>query len=422
MARRGGTGPAGRAGRASPVWRIRWAPLAALTVGVAAGLVLAAMPWSHATPLVGGAPLVPYSGAVPRFGVPMGYHIVYRVTAPGIAPYTEALWVERPFESLDETLSGPPPGGALDLARSSLLGSQVLRTGSSEGALIHVPAGPPQSDVRLDAVVGPALREGYLLDVGQSVVLGRRCTVFRSGSALETAGGLVRLKPGQSFVDSCLDDQGLLLSEQTYSHGRLKESRRAVSVQVGASAGRSGDYRLPAVATAFDQGGGSFDQVTLSSSPPGLSWAPSWVPPGFEHYGRYAVVPSQPQAFDQSQPANGAPNPLGLPGSLVTELDDVYVSGPNMIVIEQGVTIGGGIFRAPRGQVPVELGPVMGAGQLSLSATESVVSAEPDRGSHFVRVGGTVDPSVLLEVARSLRIERPGHLVNLAPGPAPASG
>ncbi len=394
---------------------LRWVPLSAVAIGIAGALVVAAAPWSSgAIPYGSGSGLEGGPAVIPGFSVPLGYHVVYRVSGQGLSPYTEQIWADRPFDSVDQTQSGPPPGGPIDLATVSRLGAEVLTTGHSEPALIHVPVMMGARDVRLDAVISSALNGGFLRYEGTSTVLGRRCWNYRSAQSLAVTGAMAKLSGTGNYVLSCVDADGIVLAEATYKNARLTQLRQAVSLSVGTVAGDTAEYQMAAVTTPFSQGGGSFQALTLSSSPPGLSWMATWVPPGFAHAGRYAVVPSQPQLFDQS--SGQPPSPLGVPSGLVSELDDAYVSGPNLIVVQQGVTAGNSVFKAPTGGVNVALGAVMGTGQLMLSATASFVSAEPDGGSHFVRVSGTVPPAELVRVARSLVRESPGRLVQLQGG------
>ncbi|HUZ44919.1 MAG TPA: hypothetical protein VMU63_10990 [Acidimicrobiales bacterium] len=394
---------------------MRWVPLSAVAIGTAGALVVAAAPWgSGAVPYGSGSAVESGPAVIPHFVVPEGYHVVYRVTAQGLSPYTEQVWVDRPFDSVDQTLSGPPPGGPVDLATVSRLGAEVLTTGDSEPALIHVPVMMGARDVRLDAVINSALNGGFLRYQGTSTVLGRRCWNYRSAQSLAATGAMAELSGTANYVISCVGADGVVLAEATYKNTHLTQLRQAVELSTGPAAGGGGDYQMAAAATPFDEGGGSFQALTLSSSPPGLSWVATWVPPGFIHHGRYAVIPSQPQLFDQT--SGQQPNPLGLPNGLVTEMDDAYLSGPNVIVVQQGVTAGNSVFKAPTGGVNIALGPVMGTGQLMLSATASFVSAEPDGGSHFVRVSGTVSPAELVRVARSLEKENPGRLVQLNGG------
>lgn len=372
-------------------------------------ILVVTAPWSGGPPEIGGVPLGSQGGPLPSFSspAPSAYHLVYRVTASGQPPYREELWVERPFQSMDVTGSGP----AASLTIVSRLGAQVLKSGNGAApTLVRVPVGPPAGDVRIDQVLAPAVAAGRLLVIGRDSVLGRACRVLRSAASLRAPGPLLPLRAGNSYVDSCVDRDGIVLEERDYRNGSPTQLRRAVSLQVGMTAGAGGDYRLSAVPTPFDQGGGSFVRLTFSSSPPGVSWYPGRLPAGFVHSGRYDVIPSQPQAFSPDDPQPFGVS--GLPAGLVTELDDAFVRGPDLIVLQQGETAGGARFQPPTGGEAVDLGG-MGRGQLLLSAGGSVVTAEPEGGSQFVRVSGTVDPSVLLAVARSLRVEPPGTLVTI---------
>ena len=370
-----------------------------LVASVLVGMLLAAC--SHSSPA---------QPSLPDATTPSAYHIVYRLTIAGSPGESESLWVVRPFESVDQILSGPPPGGSLVLATASRLGEQVAKSGQSAGALLYAPAAPAQFDVRLDLVLPSAIRNHQVQALGQSKILGRPCRIYRSAQSLREPGPLAVLHSGGTYVDTCIDNQGLVLLEVSYQNGRVNETRQAVSVQAGAGATDGADFNMSGESTPFDEGGGFFHHLTATSAPPGPSWAPSWLPPGYRFAGKYDVVPAQPQAFDS--PDNGVPNPLGLPGSLVTELDDVYVSGPDTIVLEQGGTLNGATFAAPTGGIEVTLGQ-LGKGQLTLSPDGPVVSAEPTKGFHFVRLVGTLPADQLLRVAQSLVPQAPGKLVTI---------
>jgi hypothetical protein len=211
---------------------------------------------------------------------------------------------------------------------------------------------------------------------------------------------LAVLTPGRTYVDSCVDADGVVLDERTVRAGRTFSDRRAVSVAVGADAAAGGDYGLSGAVTPEDQGGGAISALTPDSLPPGRSWVLSKPPAGFAHVGRYAVEPPQPQAFAE----NGSSGPLGgdPAGSLVVAIDDVFVRGPDVIVVEEGETMNGARFAPPSGGETVELG-ALGRGQLLLSAVGTMVNAEPANRTRFVRITGTVGPETLIAVARSLR-------------------
>lgn len=55
----------------------------------------------------------------------------------------------------------------------------------------------------------------------------------------------------------------------------------------------------------------------------------------------------------------------------------------------------------------------LGKGQLTLSPDGPVVSAEPTKGFHFVRLVGTLPADQLLRVAQSLVPQAPGKLVTI---------
>ena len=359
----------------------------------------------------GGAPAA--GGPAPRFGVASGYHIVYRVTAPGQAASSEQVWVLRPFESVDETLAGGSGAGAPYLTTVTRLGREVLHANGGQPTVLSVPVVPPPVDVRLDGIVGDGVRAGRLAVQGRTVVAGRRCVVVRSARSLRS-GPLPLLGTGGSYVDTCVDADGLVLDERTVRQGRVVSDRRAVTVGVGAGAAAGGDYGLSGALTPEDQGGGAISALAPGSLPPGRSWVLAQPPAGFTHVGRYAVEPPQPQAFT----GDGAGVPTGdAAGSLVVAIDDVFVRGPDVIVVEEGETLDGSRFPAPAGGQPVDLGG-LGRGQILLSAVGTTVNAEPAGGTRFVRITGTVGPEELVAVARSLRPvdERTGTLVRVPGG------
>jgi hypothetical protein len=385
-----GGGPARRG-------RGRRGPVAVLSVAVAAAaasvLVLTRSgPGAPAPP----AAAVLQSGPIPKFGIAPGYHILYTVTTPGLAPSSEQIWVRRPFESVDETLAGASGQGLPYLTTVTRLGREVLRAGGGQPTELSMTVTPPPVDVRLDGIVADGVRAGRLALEGREVVAGRRCVVVRSARSLRS-GPLQPLRAGPTYVDTCVDADGLVLDERTVRQGRVVSERRAVTVAEGAEAASGGDFTLSGALTPEDEGGGAISALAAGSLPPGRSWVLVRPPAGFVHLGRYAVEPPQPQAFSEA-----GSGPGGDPtGSLVVAVDDVFVRGPDVIVIEEGEALNGARFPAPAGGVTVDLG-VLGRGQLLLSAVGTTVNAEPAAGTRFVRVTGTVSPEELVAVARSL--------------------
>jgi hypothetical protein len=360
--------------------------------------------------------------AVEAFAVPASYHVTYDVTTAqesngSGSESTEQLWVRRPFDSVDITYDGAPPGTTPSLTLVYRLGVQVLEAANAQAGLLHVPAGAAPPDVRADVVVPAAVRAHELKPVGHAAVLGRRCQVFRSAAPLRT-GPLPRLRSQSSYVDTCIDRAGIVLRETQVSGGRIRSDRRAVLVQTGAAALAGASFDLPGTATPFDSGGGAFTPLTLTSRPPGSSWAPARLPGGFRHLGRFAVVPPQPQLFGQGGNGYGS---MGLPGGLVTEMDDVFVRGADVIVLQQGSTLNGAAFRPPANAVGVDLGP-LGRGQLLIAGNATTVVAEPGNGKGFVRLSGTLATDELLALMRGLVKQPGGTLTRLPPATAAGAG
>jgi hypothetical protein len=335
-----------------------------------------------------------FHGPLPRFTVARTYHVTYRVTASSGPASTQQLFVRRPFESFEEQIRN----GKAFITSGIRLGDEILGGGNGEAMLVHTPMSPVKRDVRLDAVAAEAIRTHRLRIVGTASVLGTKCFVVRSAAPLNS-GPLGVLK-GNSYVDSCVDRRSIVLDERTFTKGRLTTERRATSVRRDT---KGADFKMKGRTIPSSQGGGGVRELTIDSRPSsGPFWDIPSAPAGFVHTARYAVVPSQPQAYQNNL------NPFGLPGSLVVSIDDVYTRGADAIVIEQGSTVNDAKFTPPSGTDKVDLGSVLGQGQLLLSASASEVDAEPDGGVRFVRVVGTVPPPDLIALARSMTVQPHG--------------
>jgi hypothetical protein len=283
------------------------------------------------------------------------------------------------------------------------LGEQVFRSNAGTATLVHTTLAPSRRDIRLDAVARYATKTNRLRLIGRARVRGEACFVFRSAAALNS-GPLAPI-PKRSFVDSCIDRRGLLLYERTTSDGKVVSERRATRIALG---GSSPGYSLQGDAIPTNKGGGAMRALAMDSRPSsGPFWDMAKPPAGFRHTGRYVVIPSQPQAYADP---NAFVNAAGLPGSLVVSIDDVYVRGPNAIVIEQGSTVNDAKFAPASGGQDVDLGAVLGRGQLLLSASASEVVAEPHDGTRFVRVVGTLPPDELIVIARQMTLQPPGTM------------
>lgn len=382
---------------------------------IAAALAVVAVAAVVATTLVvtrgdGGAASVAASGSA-SFAAVDAYHVTYAVTGtgsaqiPGASMTTEQLWVRRPFESVDVTLDGPPPGNTAYLTMVNRLGAQVLQSGNDQTIQLRVPAAAAPQDVRADVLIPAGLRAGLVEREGTAVVAGHPCQVFRTAASLR-AGPLPPLTSDKRYTDTCLDANGIVLQERNVDHGRLLSQRRAVSVSTGAGSVAGAPFDLPGAPQPTNSGGGAFRALTLSSRPPGGSWALLHPPTGFRHVGRYAVIPPQPQAAAASG-LGSAPQ-----AGLITEMDDVFVRGGDVIVVQQGATLNGAEFKPPPNAQSVDAG-IVGSGQLQLGASMVTVTAEPYGGRRFVRVSATLPPDDVVTLARSLVAQPGGTLTRL---------
>jgi len=351
------------------------------------------------------------SPVVASFSVATSYHVTYAVTAPNVPTSTEQLWVRRPFDSVYISYSGPPPGAKPSLVLVYRLGVQVLKAGDAEAGQLKVPAGVAPQDVRADVLVPAAIAMHRIKVVGRQQVLGRACQVFRSAAPLRS-GALPALKSGSTYVDTCIDASGIVLRETQVAKGHTVSDRRAVQFETGNAAVAGAAFDMSARVTPFDSGGGAFTPLTATSRPPGQSWALTRPPAGFEHRGRYAVVPPQPQLFAAGAGGTGA---MGLPGGLVTEMDDVFVRGVDAIVLQQGSAINGATFTPPGNSSAVDLGP-LGRGQLLVAGNVTTVVAEPGNDKRFVRLSATLPPDVVVALMRSLATQPGGTLTRLPGG------
>lgn len=330
----------------------------------------------------------------PAGAVPVSYHVVYRVTAGSVVS-TEELWVHRPFEAEDVTFAGAP-GGAPISTIVDRLGRQLVHDVGGVPAVLEPPPAPTPFDIRLDAVAPAAEREGVLVAEGTMDVAGRACRVYRS--AVPLASGELDVAPsGSDHVDTCVDGTGLLLDERRVAGGRLVSERRAAHVAIGDDR----TFVTPGLHIPLAEGGGRVVTISASSRPPEATfWELDGPPAGFVHVGRFAVVPPQ------------APDAAGTSGAAeVATVADVFVRGPDAIIVEQGQTLGGAPLSPPVGTSVAVRG--FGRGTLTLSGLASSVTMLVGR-SAFVRVTGTLPTSGLLAVAADLR-PQPGGTITLAP-------
>jgi hypothetical protein len=320
--------------------------------------------------------------------VPLAYRIVYRHEA-GASVTTETLTVRRPFDARDETTQNGK--------QTALTINAFARYKTPQVTLAVPPAAAPQ-DMRPDVFLPGAVRDGRAQARERRRVAGRVCGVFRT--AREGSTGtipLLRAARG-NYVDRCFDSSGLLLEEATFASGKLVDRRVAVRVD-DHPAVTDTDFSVQGQTLDAGQGGGSVRQLTDDSRLPGSFWMVPQAPSGFAHMGRYAVVPPQSELTDFQHRS-----------SIVATVDDVWVNGPDVLVLEQGGTLGGvQPFNTDPNATKVSSLGRLASGELTCSLRSCEIRALTGKG-HFVVLQATLDATRLLALARSLVLEAGGTL------------
>jgi len=325
---------------------------------------------------------------------PDAYEIVYRVEdhgPDGLIVSTERVTVRRPFESRTEALEGEPPGGEPIGVQESALSR--FATGVGERAVFAIPPSVAAADRRIDRFLGRALDEGVAEERERRRVAGRDCRIVRVG-ATPGARTLGTLDGANAWTEVCLDEAGLVLEEVVFEDGRMRSRKLAVEV------GESPDLP-PAPFVDEDptlgvrEGGGLVRPVAADSRPPGTFWELGEVPSGFEHIGRFAVVP----------PQTGFDDPMARP-RITASVVDVWTRGADVLLIDQGGTLEGGqAFDDDPNGIRVD-GGQLGDGELLLTP-QGAESRFLLGGGDFVRVYGTLSPEEIIGAALALE-EREG--------------
>ena len=315
------------------------------------------------------------------------YEITYRVEERDGDDVTEreaTRLVERPFRSRLE--SG-------DLVRVADFGYFGEREAGDETEVLTAVPVPAPGDIRADLLD---------LDDGGEVrrVAGRACQVHTFGAQL-----LVGTVAEGDDTESCIDADGLVLEEIVRDDDGIVTRWTALEVDT-APAATDADFVLEGVAArSAAEGGGSLRAVEPTSRSVGQFYEIAEVPAGFVLRGRYAVVPPQ-----EANPENERTRAHVIAGVV-----DVWVRGIDVLVLEQGGTLG---------RVPPFGGHPNGTPEDELSSQYRGV-AESIPGAHanevrvllppgrYVKVTGTLPIADLIEMVASLVVFEGEGLVYL---------
>lgn len=366
----------------------------AIAVAAAFGVLAVASWWQGRDDPREGSKVVSSGGSPLRIGdVPTTYHAVVRVEnrAKELVTTTEKVWARRPFQSRVETYTGPPPGAGRPTVRMSVFG--VLVSESPRAAPLNV-AAPPSigtGDVRIDAILDAAVDDETMLRRERREVFGRQCQVYRAGGPI-FAGDVERYEPGTgNYADICVDRNGIVLEEYWVYQGRPIQRRVVVDLEVGVPIDKS-LFRVTVEPTPGIKRGVVQRVDPDEVDETGLR-AFAEPPDGFESLGRYAVI--LPQAAVPSAGGEQPPAP--------SSTTDVYVRGPDLLVVDQDPSLLRVTESEDRPARKVHV-PGLDDAVLIVDARMSEVRGTTPDGS-VVRLFGTLPPDELLDLSRQLQVQ-----------------
>ena len=307
---------------------------------------------------------------------PERYHIVYRVTAPGSEGLIKEHYVERPYlGKVIEHRDGAIVTGALSNEDGTW--QYVSSSGEPGWSLLQRGRFAAVSDFRPVPVLRYGVRHGLATIRGADEVLGRPCTVVRTGAPL---GSRLEEPSRQSTVDLCVDRAGLVLREEWTLDGEL--ARRSVATALELEPRFSADVFDPSPVVAELPPGAGGTPLVTDLSPEIRAGLPIGLGTldGFRFDGGSSLI----------QLVEGV--------SLGTVFVERYRRGPDLIEVSQGPLTEGD-------QQPGRALTVGGRrAYLDVYLTRAVLTI-PLPDDRYVRVRSS-DPALALEAAEELQARR----------------
>jgi hypothetical protein len=328
-------------------------------------------------------------------GLTEAYRIVYRVDDFAGGEHnvtTDDIRVGRPFDSRIERRRGEPPGDEVTFTQIVTFGRlTVPASGTTRAAVVDASPDLASGDLRFDIGL-PAALDADLVEAREwRRVHDRPCRIYRTGGPVGTGVVTAYDPDATEYADICVDADGFMLEEVWVSDGRALRRKLVTRIEEGEPIPprllEHDGEPIPA-----DQGGGSVREVAADSPPPGRSWFARSVPEGLSLRGRYAVVPAQPELVEEE-------NRDRRRASIV----DVWTGGVDLLVIDQGGTLGGvTIFQQDPLARRVEVGDFGEADAIAdFRLNEVRILLD---GGRWVRIRGTYPLDELVDVGRHLEL------------------
>jgi hypothetical protein len=212
------------------------------------------------------------------------YRIVYQITAYESPPSTEEIDVQRPYLGREvQRTAGKIVSGLItnDQGLWQWTGSVWSQVGGGER--------PSAGDYDLIPPLRAAIKEGDARVVGHGKVLGRPCTVVRTGSP---PASQLAAPSARSYDDICVDRTGIELSDTWVSNGTLLRTRTATTFAPDAAAGGAPFAPSPTGPAAVQSDLPTASEALKPSAFSSLPF-PFDPPGGFRPDGGYLTIPLQ---------------------------------------------------------------------------------------------------------------------------------
>jgi hypothetical protein len=214
--------------------------------------------------------------------------------------------------------------------------------------------------------------------------------VYRAGGPV-LAGDIEAYEPGNAtYTDVCVDRNGIVLEEYWVDKGELLRRRVATELEIDQPLDR--DIFAVDIPEDEDVDRGAVGRIDVEPSEDGPPiWSFDEEPKGFDRLGHFAVVRSK-----QTIPQTG-----GGPAPSVASTSEVFVRGPDVLIIDQDPSLGSLIQAESRPSRDVDVGGPFVNATLILDSRMSEVRGRTVDGS-VVRVFGTMATEELVKLARGL--------------------
>ncbi|HMC40978.1 MAG TPA: hypothetical protein VKI19_15035 [Acidimicrobiales bacterium] len=302
------------------------------------------------------------------------YRIVYQITAYQSPTSTEEIDVQRPYLGREvQRTAGKIVSGLItnDQGLWRWAGSGWSQVGGGER--------PSAGDYDLIPPLMAAIEGGDARVIGHSRVLGRTCTIVRTGSP---PASQLAAPSAHSYDDICVDRTGIELSDTWVLNGTLLRTRTATTFAPDAASVEDAFTPSPTRPAAVQSGLPAASEALQPSAFSGLPF-PFDPPPGFRPDGGYLTIPLQ----------NGT---IAGPPSYTEN----FRNGSRLIELVEGSQPSPFI---PQGR-PVHSPLGVAALDVQLSGSQFQIALPEDQ---FALITGS-DPSLLLVAARGLRSSQAG--------------